>query len=463
MNGKILRFFSSDSFDFNPNNTSSEFTIKLDEEIQLQEPFEVGVVQLYLNEIQNNPNFKVLGRDMVSLRSKEPISHFKNFVHTVLDCSHSPFLYNHAYFGDYFDKNIFMSVKSLEKIFPGDVTTITNITKSGAENTQTTQTIIKFPIKELLQNGEKFEDFLPTFTINRQELENSQVVIRFDNKRTYSMRQILFRTITTFLKVYLGGNEEFHEHVEFFLKNSNNKDLTDQRRQHFELAHKLTLRLVSKFVDSIMDYQKELKEKTGEKNTEQIGAIDAGIAANSKRRKREVAENQTDLKKPSIDVTIVKPSTNADNGEDMLSAPKPIKPTVINSAGAFKPKRKQKKKKDSVEILPIIAPPRKETIDDFPEIEEEFKPKFLMIYSDLIEPVISGSSRNRIIYTTLTDNFLKPQNIFMNTIQYHRVEKTKFSDITFSFRDEHGELIKFKDSGAPNFIALHLKPIVYKI
>jgi hypothetical protein len=42
MNGKILRYFSSDSSDLNPNNTSSEFTINLGDEIQLEEPFEVG-------------------------------------------------------------------------------------------------------------------------------------------------------------------------------------------------------------------------------------------------------------------------------------------------------------------------------------------------------------------------------------------------------------------------------------
>jgi hypothetical protein len=142
----------------------------------------------------------------------------------------------------------------------------------------------------------------------------------------------------------------------------------------------------------------------------------------------------------------------------MLSSGK--RPTIINSASSFKTKRKRIKKKNQVEVDPlIIKPAQKEKITDSPEKVEEFKPKFLMIYSDLIEPVISGSSRNRIIYTTLLDNFLAPQNIFMNTIQYHRVEKTRFSDISFSFRNEHGDLIKFKDSGAPNFIALHLKPI----
>jgi hypothetical protein len=230
------------------------------------------------------------GRDMVTLRSPVKIKTFKSFIKAILNCSHSPFLYNHAYFEDYLDSNIFMSVRSLEKFFPEDNT---------SPPAESEQTIVTFPVKDLLQNGETFQDILPTFASSKAEKEDSVITLKIEEKRTYSMRQILFLTITSFLKAYLAGNEEFHEHVGIYngklKKFSDDRVGLDERRKHFELAHKLSVKLIRKFEDEILDYQKELKNARENENTGQPGEIADENTTKTTRRKRNASENQTTL------------------------------------------------------------------------------------------------------------------------------------------------------------------------
>lgn len=88
---------------------------------------------------------------------------------------------------------------------------------------------------------------------------------------------------------------------------------------------------------------------------------------------------------------------------------------------------------------------------------------FLMLYCDIIQLQIVGSSLAKVVYmipyqtNTIHVSFLDER---VRDVQYARLEKTKFKSITFSLRNEHGELINFVSGISNNFIALHFRKII---
>ena len=85
----------------------------------------------------------------------------------------------------------------------------------------------------------------------------------------------------------------------------------------------------------------------------------------------------------------------------------------------------------------------------------------MFIYTDIIQPQITGSVKTRLLYTMPYEGPMRGEytHVRPDFIQYVYVEKTLIKNITFQITDEHGINIPFLTSSVPNFIKLHFKKV----
>lgn len=84
----------------------------------------------------------------------------------------------------------------------------------------------------------------------------------------------------------------------------------------------------------------------------------------------------------------------------------------------------------------------------------EKTPSFIFLYTDLIQSVYFGDSMTKILYVSPHHG----ENIYTlsGALKPFKISKEKINDISFEFRDEFNDKIRFQDSSQPSFIELFI-------
>lgn len=273
------RFFSNDSLEVYPNNTLSEFSCELNQEIVLSQSYkwEAGLAQIDLNPCGTMTSLQRVSKDLISVYKKtsgdspslpETAGHedssdntkftdMQSFVNWIMLHSLTPQLYTREYFSKYNDPSVDYSQETLTKFFQVDF--IQTVTSKQ-------YVVLNIPIANLLSD-KVGKDIIP---MDYKALPKaSHLSIRFPvDQGALTMKMIVQCCIRSLLRNFSNGYLGSSENARMFFYAINAyKDVEEMnkfRRKHHKHGIILVHKFVSKFVDAVQAYRMKLDDEEKE-------------------------------------------------------------------------------------------------------------------------------------------------------------------------------------------------------
>lgn len=250
-------FFSNDCaerFD----NSLSQFTTEMELPLNFgNDQYECGLSELYLNSSTNTDTVKRSTQDIIFIRGGNTqadvlytLEEFTKYI-----CSHcvNPGLYSNSdYFKSYLNNVEYLDVDGLDKLYPA------NVKKATPEQTKN-KVRIKLSVRDVLQNDEKLEDFLPTHGKTEENIKIYESFSIYIYIIKWTMNELLHHIITYLIyKLRIKpGVDGVSGHMTWFYESFNvyktYELLNEMRHLHLNKVNILVHRFIRKFVNLVVN------------------------------------------------------------------------------------------------------------------------------------------------------------------------------------------------------------------
>lgn len=271
------RFFSNDSLEIYPNNTLSEFSSELNQEVVLSPAYkwEAGLAQIDLNPCGTMTSMQRVSKDLISVYKKtsgdspsiadgsgQETSHenkkftvMQDFVDWIMQHSLTPHLYTSEYFSKYNDQSVDYSPETLTKFFQIDFIPIITAKQF---------VVLTIPITDLLSKQIDGDNIPMDY---RAMPKTTHVTIRFPvDQGALTMKMVIQSCIRSLLQSFSSGFVGSSENARlFFYAIGAYDDIAEMnkfRRKHHKHGSLLVHKFVSKFMNAVQIYRSKLEDVT---------------------------------------------------------------------------------------------------------------------------------------------------------------------------------------------------------